>query len=196
MTRPSRDHIFMEIAYVLRKRSTCVRGQVGAIIVMGGRIISAGYNGAPPGAPHCSDLGCDVPGNSHESGCQRAIHAEANAIAFAARVGSSTEGGVLYCTHGPCLKCAQLIASAGISQVVFETPYRLPDGLELLDSLSIPTFQVQVPKGVESAVHIEAHPFAPGKGGRCARCPFPEGSTIHDTAAQPAIDWDKLGLTE
>lgn len=73
-----------------------------------------------------------------QTGCRRTIHAEANAIAWAARHGVSTEGATLYCTHGPCLACAQLIASAGLTRVLYETPYRRPEGVELLDELNIP----------------------------------------------------------
>jgi dCMP deaminase len=140
--RPSREQIYMEICHVLRKRSTCLRGKVGALLVVDQRIISTGYNGSPAGSPDCFELGCDIDANDHLGGCRRTIHAEANVIAYAARHGSRVEGSVLYSTHGPCLKCAQLIAAAGIVSVVFETPYRLPEGLELLDSLSIPTQQI------------------------------------------------------
>jgi dCMP deaminase len=139
-TRPSREETYMEVAHVIRRRSTCERGQVGGIAVMGGRIIAQGYNGSPPGAPHCTELGCIVDPQHPEAGCQRTIHCEANLIAFAARHGISLEGAVLYCTAGPCLKCAQLIASAGFDSLVFEHPYRRPEGLELLDALSIPTY--------------------------------------------------------
>jgi dCMP deaminase len=72
-----------------------------------------------------------------QTGCRRTIHAEANAIAWAARHGVSTEGATLYCTHGPCLPCAQLIASAGIVRVLYETPYRSASGVLLLDELHI-----------------------------------------------------------
>jgi dCMP deaminase len=135
--RPPRDETYMEICHVLRKRSSCLRGKVGALLVMDRRLISTGYNGSPPGAPHCFELGCAVDSNDHRGGCTRSIHAEANVIAFAARHGVSVQGSSLYCTHGPCLKCAQLIVAAGIIEVVYETPYRLPEGLELLDSLFI-----------------------------------------------------------
>lgn len=149
MSRPTREDTYMEICHVLRKRSTCKRGKVGAILVVDKRIIATGYNGAPPRAPHCFDLGCDVDSNDHVGGCRRAIHAEANVIAYAARHGSACEGATLYCTHGPCLKCAQLIASAGIHSVVYGVPYRLPDGLELLDQLSIPTRRYEPPETLE-----------------------------------------------
>lgn len=130
--RISRSELFMEVAHLLRQRSTCSRGKVGAVLTRDNRIIATGYNGAAPGEPHCLDLGCDVHENMHEAGCQRTVHAEANVIAYAARHGQSCEGATLYCTHGACLKCAQLILSAGIANVVYGTPYRLPEGLELL----------------------------------------------------------------
>lgn len=135
--RPSRDETFMEIASVLRKRSTCLRGKVGVVIVSAGRIVASGYNGAPPGAPHCFELGCDLLANHHDAGCQRAIHAESNAIAFAARGRGGAEEATMYCTHGACLKCAQLIVSAGIVRFVYGIPYRLPEGLELLNDAGI-----------------------------------------------------------
>lgn len=136
----------MEICHVLRKRSTCKRGKVGCLLVVDDRIIATGYNGSPPGASHCEDLGCDVPTNQHRAGCRRTIHAEANVIAFAARHGVCVGGSSLYSTHGPCYECAKLIAAAGILNVVYEVPYRLPEGLELLSQLStpIPTRQYEV----------------------------------------------------
>lgn len=129
-SRPSVDEIHMEVAHVWRKRSTCLRGQVGAVLVVDGRQVATGYNGAPPGADHCTEVGCDVP--DEHSGCQRILHAEANVIAFAARHGIRTEGAVLYCTAGPCPKCAQLILSAGIVEIVYGIPYRLTEGVSML----------------------------------------------------------------
>jgi len=138
--RPTREETYLEICGVLRKRSTCLRGKVGAILVKDRRIISTGYNGSPPGAPHCDDLGCSVPENEHEAGCLRTIHAEANVIAYAARHNGGAEGSALYCTHSPCLKCAQLLVSAGVVEVHYKTLYRIPDGVDLLQSLGILTF--------------------------------------------------------
>lgn len=137
-SRPSREETYHEICEALRQRSTCRRGKVGALLVRDRRIIATGYNGAPPGAPHCFELGCQVDENNHEAGCQRTVHAESNAVAFAARFGVSTLGATSYCTHGPCIGCAKLLISAGIELVVFETPYRRTDGLELLDAVGIP----------------------------------------------------------
>ena len=84
---------------------------------------------------------CLVDPEHPDLGCQRTIHAEANVIAFAARHGQPTEESVLYATHGPCLGCAKLIISAGIVAVYYETPYRLDDGLVLLDRLNVPAIR-------------------------------------------------------
>lgn len=130
--RPSRDSVIMNMALAIADRGTCSRAKVGAIITRNGRPISTGYNGAPARIEHCdhrpSFMGPDVV----ESGCQVAVHAEANAIAFAARHGVATEEAALYCTHEPCANCAKLIINAGISEVYYLEPYRLHDGLELL----------------------------------------------------------------
>lgn len=140
--RPPREELYLAICQLLRTQSTCKRGKVGALLVANRRIIATGYNGAPPGMPHCFELGCDVDVNNHAGGCRRAIHAESNVLAFAARHAGGAGGATLYCTHGPCLKCAQLIISAGIERVVFQVPYRLSDGVELLDAANIPIKQV------------------------------------------------------
>lgn len=146
---PEHDEWFMEMAQVVAKRSSCTRGQVGAIIVLDRRIISIGYNGSPPGQPECIEVGCDNlvlhdwddERNSYVAvslGCQRAIHAEANAIAWAARHGLPVDGATMYCSHGPCLGCAKLMASAGIVRSVFGIPYRDPAGVNLLTQMGIP----------------------------------------------------------
>jgi dCMP deaminase len=154
---PLTHSTFLEISKIIAGRSTCTRGHVGAVIVQDRRIVSTGYNGAPPDMPHCMDVGCKVDKTLHhvrkitvpvdlrgdwelvpaELGCQRAIHAELNAIAWAARHGVATGGAILYATHGPCLKCAQAILAAGIVEVHFITPYRLSDGVDLLNKANI-----------------------------------------------------------
>lgn len=96
---------------------TCLRAKVGCAIVRHGRVIAEGYNGAPPGAPHCTEVGCAMDGDH----CVRTIHAEANAIAFAARYGISTDGATLYTygwRDGICGRCRKLAMSAGIEKIV------------------------------------------------------------------------------
>jgi dCMP deaminase len=135
--RLARDELFMQVAELFAQRSSCERGHVGAVLVRDGRIISCGYNGAPPGMQHCSEVGCDVP-EDEELGCQRTIHAEANAIVWAARMGVPTYDSIMYSTHSPCLTCARLIIAAGIFKVVFRNDYRLAR-LDILDAAHIST---------------------------------------------------------
>lgn len=131
MSRPSREKTFMDVASVFARRSTCSRAQVGAVIVKDNHILAHGYNGTPPGLPHCV--------HQDDEPCEQAIHAEANAIAYAARVGVNVAGGTLYTTHEPCLRCAQLIIAAGITKVVFDQHYRQHVGLHLLWHASVKT---------------------------------------------------------
>lgn len=120
--RLNRDDLFMKLTQLAALRSTCVRAHVGAVIAQDGRPISMGYNGAPPGLPHCLEDGCM---QGADGGCERCIHAEANAIAWAARAGLSVEESTMYCTYSPCRACAQLIVSAGIRRFYFVKDYRL-----------------------------------------------------------------------
>lgn len=120
------DQVFIATAYLMATRSTCERGSVGAVAVQERRIVATGYNGAPPGQPHCTDdgVGCDLSAGD-ESGCQRAIHAEANLVAWAARAGVRLQGAVVYATHSPCKKCAELLLSCGIDEFHYSKQYRL-----------------------------------------------------------------------
>ena len=153
MTRPKKTTVFHAIAAQFALLSTCERGHVGCVIVKDSRIISSGYNGAPAGMPHCTDpgVGCDtimldpepgVKAYQITTGCQRSIHAEANALMYAARHGLSVDGATMFCTHGPCRACAQLMIAAGIAHVHYDRPYRLTDGLDLLDQAHVQTWQV------------------------------------------------------
>jgi len=127
--RISRDQMLMEMAIIASKRSTCTRKHVGAIIAIEGRPVSVGYAGAPSGLPHCLEHGCLT---GPDGGCIRTQHAEANAIAFAARKGIATEKATLYTTVSPCLACAKLIINAGIIEVWYLERYRKTEGLDLL----------------------------------------------------------------
>jgi len=114
MDRISRSNLYMGMAILVSKRGTCPRAQVGAVLVRDKRIISIGYNGAPAGQPHCLDMGCIMV----DKGCVRAVHAEANVIAFAAKQGISTLDATMYVTLEPCINCAKLMINAGIKEVV------------------------------------------------------------------------------
>ena len=108
-------------------RSTCLRRRVGAVIVVDNHIVSTGYNGAASGIEHCLDVGCmremlGIPSGTDLMNC-KAVHAEANAIIQCAVHGVSPRGGVLYCTHAPCMMCAKMIINAKISRVIFDQEY-------------------------------------------------------------------------
>ena len=128
MNRPSWDEYFMQMAELTAQRSTCLRRQVGAIIVKEKHIIATGYNGAPKGLPHCEELGgclrekLEIPSGERHELC-RALHAEQNAIIQAATLGQSREGATIYITHQPCIICAKMIINAGISRIVIRRGY-------------------------------------------------------------------------
>ncbi len=108
--RPGWDEYFMEIARTVATRATCPRAAVGCVLVREHRILTTGYNGAPRGVAHCTDVGCTVV-NEH---CVRATHAEANAVVQGALHGVSLQGATAYCTHQPCVNCSKLLISAGV----------------------------------------------------------------------------------
>jgi len=126
-SRPSWDEYFMDIAEKTAERSTCERAQVGAVLVKDRRIISTGYNGAPAGLPHCSEVGCLIRkvGSEEdlEDHCHRTVHAEQNAIIQAALHGVSTQGATIYVTHQPCFTCAKMLINAGIDKIIFRRAY-------------------------------------------------------------------------
>ena len=129
--RPSYDEYFMEMAHVVSKRSTCLRRKVGAILVKDKHILSTGYNGAPKGLKHCSEVGClrenmKIPSGERHELC-RGLHAEQNAIIQAAVFGTSIKGSVLYCTNTPCVVCVKMLINAGVKEIVFSGEY--PDDL-------------------------------------------------------------------
>lgn len=130
MDRISRDEMNMLIARVVAQRSTCKRKKVGCIIVLEGRVISTGYAGAPSGLPHCTEVGCET---GPDGGCLRTSHAEAGAIAFAAKMGISTNDATMYITLSPCLNCSKLIINSGIKRVLYLEEYRDVSGLVLME---------------------------------------------------------------
>lgn len=125
--RISREELYISIAELIAKRSTCGRLNVGCVITREGRIIASGYNGPTKNSEHCNDSICNT-----EDTCKRSIHAEANAIAHAARFGISLQGTVIYCTHLPCLKCSELIVQSGITEVIYLDDFRDLSGKDFL----------------------------------------------------------------
>jgi dCMP deaminase len=123
--RPGWDAVFMGTALLMSERSTCPRLHTGACIATSyHQILTTGYNGAVRGLEHCTEIGCLM----SQGSCVRAVHAETNAIAQAARLGIKLVGGIIYVTHRPCITCAKNIVQAGLDEVVYGQPY-LTDGV-------------------------------------------------------------------
>ncbi|MGM0471013.1 MAG: deoxycytidylate deaminase [Bacillota bacterium] len=131
--RPSWDQYFLELTTVVAKRSTCLRRNVGALVVKDKHVLATGYNGAPSNLKHCRETGCireknQVPSGERHELC-RGLHAEQNAIIQAALQGVSIKGATLYCTHQPCILCAKMIINAGIESIIIGDSY--PDELAM-----------------------------------------------------------------
>jgi dCMP deaminase len=141
--RPSWDQYFLKLAMLASERATCPRMHCGCVIVKNKYVLSTGYNGSLPGAPHCEDVGCLIV----DDHCVRTNHAEMNAICQAARHGVSLDGATAYVTNMPCTTCAKALAVAGIRRVVIFSDYH--------DSLAERFFE-------EAGVQLDRVP-APGR---------------------------------
>ncbi|HKV43729.1 MAG TPA: cytidine/deoxycytidylate deaminase family protein [bacterium] len=141
MPRPSWDEYFMNLAHLAATRSTCLRRQVGAVIVNDRMVLSTGYNETPRGRPNCGDGGCERCRSSAAAGTALdtclCLHAEQNAIIQAAYHGVRIPGATLYCTHQPCLTCAKMIVNAGLVRIVYGAPYPDPVAERLLRDAAI-----------------------------------------------------------
>ena len=118
------DRSFINIAKEIAKASKCVSKQVGAVIVKDGRILSTGYNGTPAGYQNCSDFWDGKYTKDHHDWSKTyEIHAEMNAIIWAARKGISIEGATIYVTLEPCSECSKNLIASGIKRIVYEKSY-------------------------------------------------------------------------
>ncbi len=127
MARPTWDQYFIDITHLVATRSTCLRRQVGALLVKDRNILATGYNGTPSGIRHCEETGClreqlKVPSGERHELC-RGLHAEQNAIIQAARHGVNIDGSTLYCTTMPCIICTKMLINAGICRIVYAEGY-------------------------------------------------------------------------
>lgn len=138
--RISIDDYFMKIVEVVKLRSTCLRHQIGCVIIKNDKIVSTGYNGAVKGARHCIDIGCIRDKMNIKSGTRveicEAVHAEQNALIQA---GDRAIGGTLYVNCTPCKTCTKMLINAGIKRVVipYNDDYPDKDGLKILKELEI-----------------------------------------------------------
>lgn len=143
----------MRIAMLAASRSTCLRRQVGAVIVKDKKVLATGYNGSPSGLRHCLDIGClrdemGIPSGQRHELC-RAIHAEQNAIIQAATSGVSIKGGILYSTTFPCILCAKMLVNSGVKEIYISEGY--PDDLskEILKEAEVVIHRLVVSPGQE-----------------------------------------------
>ncbi len=132
--RPSWDDYFMAVAKIIATRGTCDRLYSGAVLVKDNRIISTGYNGAPPGLPHCHDIGHLM----EEGHCVRTIHGEHNVLLQAAvQGGTSTVGSTLYTKYNPCIHCCKYIVACGVKRIVITKIYRNSKAVDYLREAGI-----------------------------------------------------------
>jgi dCMP deaminase len=137
--RPDWDEYFMAIAKVISTRSTCSSRPVGCVIVKDHRILVAGYNGAPPGEPHCTDGYTDghiycarraqnIPDHLKQQVCP-SVHAEENALNLATKLGIShlLSNSSIYTTLAPCNRCINNLKASGVTKVYYELAYESVD---------------------------------------------------------------------
>ena len=141
LNRPGWDEYFLDIAQLVARRSTCLRRQVGALIVKDRRILATGYNGTPAGITHCDVTGClreklGIPSGERHELC-RGLHSEQNALLQAALYGISVKESMLYCTNQPCIICAKMLINAGIREIVIADGYPDKMAREFLDEAGI-----------------------------------------------------------
>ena len=145
MQRPSWDQYFMDITRLVATRSSCLRRQVGALLVKDRNILATGYNGVPTGISHCEATGClrerlKVPSGERHELC-RGLHAEQNAIIQAAKHGTNIDGATLYCTTMPCIICTKMIINAGITKVIYGEGYADELAREMIAEAAIEVLQ-------------------------------------------------------
>ena len=136
----------MAIAELVAERSTCIRRQVGAVIVKNKKILATGYNGAPSGIKHCIDVGClrkelNIPAGERHEIC-RGTHAEQNAIIQAATFGVDISEGIVYSTHQPCFICTKMLINSKIAKIIYKEEYPDQLAIDMLNEAGIPFVKI------------------------------------------------------
>lgn len=140
---------YLDMAERFAQLSYATRLKVGAIVVKDNRVTSIGYNGTPAGWDNsCEEIvdvskedpRYDINNFSKELKTKNeVIHAEANAIGKLARDGEAGLNSTMFCTHAPCIDCAKLIYSAGITKVYYRNSYRDTKGVDFLETTGVRT---------------------------------------------------------
>lgn len=141
------NEYFMSVAEVVSTRSTCLRRQVGCILVKNKNILATGYNGAPINCKHCNKNLCirsknNIPSGERHELC-RGVHAEQNAIIQAAKNGTNINGATAYCTLVPCAICAKMLINAGVVKVYYRGEYNEKLGLALFKEAGVQLVQMK-----------------------------------------------------
>ena len=127
------DRVFINNVINLSYLSHCVSRQVGCVIALDGRTLVTGVNGTSQGDVNCDELfplqGFDPVAHRKWSD-DNEIHAELNAINFAAKHGISLDGATLYCSLQPCMQCSKNLPAVGIKRIVFDTFYDRVDNFQ------------------------------------------------------------------
>jgi len=121
-------NFFLKTAYLLGLESKCVSRQVGAVIADHKRIVSTGINGTPAGHENCCEHFPNYDRKTqrekhHKWSSMNEIHAEMNAIIFAAAEGKAIEGAEIYTILQPCDECLKNIIGAKIKKIYYVTSY-------------------------------------------------------------------------
>jgi len=139
--RVSWDTFFMKIVDDCSAQSTCLLKHVGAVLVKGRRILSAGYAGPPKGIPHCKKCIRKEKETKSYSECP-SVHAEINCLIQCAMFGVSPKDSTIYVEYIPCFSCTASLINAGISKIVFrEAP---------VDDIAI---QLAINAGIELCIY-------------------------------------------
>ena len=151
----------MSIVQQVATRSTCLRRQIGAVVVRDKRILATGYNNVPSGIDHCTTRGClrdelGIPSGERVELC-RGVHAEQNAVVQAAKYGIAIDGATVYADTRPCVLCAKTMINAGIKEVVFCGEF--PDELSktMFAEAGVIVRQIQLPPQSNTKVQGQTH---------------------------------------
>ncbi len=120
-----KDKNFLNIAYEIATASKCVSRKTWAVIVKDWRIVSTGYNWTPAGYTNCHDhFNWNYWPEHHDWSYKYEIHAEMNAIVWAARNWIKIEWATIYSTYQPCFDCTRAIIAAWLKKIVYREKYK------------------------------------------------------------------------
>ena len=139
-----KDKNFLNIAYEVATGSKCVSRHTWAVIVMDNRILSTGYNWTPAWYTNCNNhWNNKYTKDHHDWSYKYEIHAEMNAIVWAARNWIKIEWATLYSTYEPCFDCTRAAIAAWLKKIVYREKYKHHEWTELQDFLKITWVEIE-----------------------------------------------------